>query len=139
MTAQKLTSEQVQEKFLRFRELQQQLEQLQQQQEELSQKQEELGQSHAALKEVQHQKPGAEILTALAPGVFMRNRLHEERKLIVHVGSDTCVEKDATQVLEWLQEQQRELMIKVVGTQEVIQELQQQAMHLYQEIKDYVQ
>lgn len=136
--AKPLAPEQVQEKVLRFQEVQEQMEQLQKRGQELTQKQAEVSHSKVALEELQQQKPGAELLTAVGPGIFLKTRLLDHQ-LLVHAGSDVVVEKTIPDMISHLEEQRKEVMIQLVGLQAVLQELQQQAQSIYEEIKDYVQ
>jgi prefoldin alpha subunit len=127
--------EQLQQKFLQFQMFQQQIEQINQHLEMLTQQSAELEISINAVKEIGQTKVDQEILAPIAGGIFLQAQLKDNQKLIVNVGSGITVEKTNLQVIELLQQQQAELMQKIIETDSVLQQLSAQAMKIYQEVQ----
>ncbi len=128
--------EQLQQKYLKFQFLQQQVEQLSQQLEILNQQNAELEISINALRKLGRTKINNEILAPIADGIFLKGELKDNQKLIVNVGSDVAVEKTIPQVVKLLEKQKEELERKLIGGEMVLQQLSEQAMKIYQEVEE---
>lgn len=127
--------EEMQQKYMQFQLLQQQLEQVNQHLELLTQQAAELDISINAVQELGKTKVNNEILAPVANGIFIKVKLLDNEKLIVNVGSDTTVEKTIPEVVKLLEEQKKQSDLNVVEADAVMQELSRQALKIYQEIK----
>ncbi len=127
--------EQIQQKYIEFQELQQQIEQINQHLELLTQQNAEMDISIGALKELGQTKVGNEILAPIANGIFLKAELKNNEKLVVNVGSDVTVEKTIPEVIKLLEEQKVEGNQKIVELDKMLQKLTSQAMKLYQEVE----
>ncbi|MBS3123974.1 prefoldin subunit alpha [Candidatus Woesearchaeota archaeon] len=138
-TTKKTSPEEMQQKYMHFQMLQEQIEKIAEQATYLNQRNMDLENTNEALKELAKTKLETEILAPVAEGIFFRSSLKDNQKLIVSVGANTTVEKSISETLEMLSEQKNELTLKIMEAESVMQEMQQQAMKLYQEIEEHVQ
>jgi len=130
--------EQIQQKYMQFQTLQQQLEQISQHLELLNQQNAELDISINAVKELSETKIDNELLAPIADGIFFKCVLKDNQKLIVNVGSDTTVEKSVPEVVKLLEDQKKDVSKRMVEADAMMQEFSQQAMQLYQEVEEGV-
>jgi|SRR3989344_864012 len=131
----KLSEEEIQQKYTQFKAIQEQIEQISQQTEWLNQQNSELDISKRALEELEKTKTQTEILAPIANGVFIRTTLQDNEKLIVNIGANTTVEKTVPEVIKIMEEQKRQATLNLIEAEAVMQELQQQAMKIYQEVE----
>jgi len=131
----KLSEEEIQQKYTQFKAIQEQIEQISQQTEWLNQQNAELDISKRALEELEKTKTQTEILAPIANGVFIRTTLQDNEKLIVNIGANTTVEKTVPEVIKIMEEQKRQATLNLIEAEAVMQELQQQAMKIYQEVE----
>src|SRR3989339_1358924 len=122
--------EQLKQKYLQFQTLQQQIEQNSQHLELYNQHLNELEISQEALKQLKNIPLNNEILATIAPGIFIKTTLKDNQKLIVNVGADITLEKTIPQVIEMLENQQKELETEIAKVDSVLQILTQQALKL---------
>lgn len=139
MTKKKLTEDELKERYMKFKAIQEQIENFSQQSEILNQNNADLEMSKEVIEELSKTKKDTEILAPIANGVFMKTNLGDNQKLLINVGSDTVIEKNVPEVLKLLEEQKKEMTLKVVQVQAVLGELQKEAMKIYQEIEEYVE
>jgi len=85
--------EELQQKYMQFQMLQQQIEQSSQQVEILNQQLEEINISIEAVEELENVEKDNEVLASIAPGIFVKTALKENQKLLVNVGANTTAEK----------------------------------------------
>ncbi len=128
--------EQIQQKYMQFQMLQQQLEQISQHLELLNQQNAELDISINAVKELGETKVDNELLAPIADGIFLKGELKDNQKLVVNVGSNTTVEKSVPEVVDLLKKQKEDISKKMVEADAMMQEFSQQAMQLYQEVEE---
>ncbi len=138
MTQKMLTEEEVKQKFMEFQILQKHMEHLSEQAEAMSQQQMELEISKNAVQEIGKATINQELLAPVANGIFIKGELKDTTKLIVNVGSNVTVERTVDEVLVLLEEQEQKIMAKMAEAQEILEQLQAQAMALFEQIKDYV-
>lgn len=131
--------EKMQQKYMQFQMLQQQMEQINGHLEQLNQKNAELEISINAVKELGKTKVNNEFLAPIADGVFLKGELKDNQKLIVNVGSDVTVEKNVTEVAELLEKQKESLTENMAHADLLMKEMSSQAMKLYQEIEKDVE
>ena len=87
------------------------------------------------MEELEKTKTQTEILAPIANGVFIRTALQDNEKLIVNIGANTTVEKTVPEVIKIMEEQKRQATLNLIEAEAVMQELQQQAMKIYQEVE----
>jgi len=133
-----VSEEQIKEKYMQFQFLQKNIEQLSSHLEMLNQQNAELEISIHALQELGKSKVGDEILAPIADGIFLRAELKENQKFIVNVGSGITVEKTKEQVIELLETQKKEISEKIIEAEAILQELNAQALKIYQEVEEHV-
>ena len=139
MTQNQVNEQEVQQKYMEFRTLQQQIEQISQHMELLQQQSLELDISRNALEELGKTALATEIIAPIAEGIFVKAKLEDNQKLIVNVGSNTTVERTIPETITLLETQKREIMSRLVEADSVLQEFHAQAMKLYQEVEQHVQ
>lgn len=132
----KPTEEELKQKYMQFKMMQEQLEKLQEHAEMLKQRNSELELTSESLKEIEKTKANTEILAPLADGIFMKTELKDNQKLILNVGADVIVEKDVPEVLKLIEEQKQSLILKVVEVESIIENIQQQSILIYQELEE---
>lgn len=125
------TSEMKVQKQLQFQILQQHLQEISQQLELLQQQQAELEVSIEALKELEESKKQTEFLAPLANGIFAQGQLSNTEIVVVNVGSNVTVEMSIPQVVELLQQQQKEVLEKVMEADALLQGLGAEAIKVY--------
>lgn len=131
-------NDKLKEKYLQFQLVQQQIEHLSQQVEILDHQQATVKVSLRAISTLATSPVGKELLAPIADGIFLKGELRDNQELIVNVGAGVAVEKSIPDVITLLKEQQKAIAEKVREGQNVLQELQQQAMKKYQEIEKSV-
>lgn len=131
--------QEVQQKYMEFRTMQQQIEQISQHMELLQQQQAELEISEQALQELNKTAVQTEILAPIAEGIFFKTKLEENQKVVVNVGSNVTVERTIPETVELLKIQKQEIMARLVEAESILQDLHTQAMKLYQEVEKYTQ
>jgi prefoldin alpha subunit len=124
-----------QDKYMQFQVLQQQIEQIAEHTEMLNQQNMELEISRNAVEEIGKTKEGNDILAPVANGIFIKSKLLDNKKLVVNVGANTTVEKNVDEVVKLLNEQQKGVIAKIAEAEEVLMQLQQQAMKIYEEVE----
>jgi prefoldin alpha subunit len=131
-----MTEDQViQEKYMQFQMLQQQMEQINQHLELLHQRNAELDISINAVKDLSEVPVGNEILAPIADGILFKAKLEDNQKLIVNVGSGTTVEKTIPEVVKLLEEQKEDLNNRIFEIQDMAQQFDQQAMQIFREVE----
>ena len=119
------------EQYMQFQLLQQQMEQISEHIEKLHQHNVEIEDSKEAIKELSKTKLG-EVLAPISNGIFIKANLTENQKLLVNVGAGTVVEKTSQDVIDLLEEQQKQLVNKINEAEQILQQLNSQAIQIYQ-------
>ena len=135
MSKTKTNEEEMQQKYLQFQLIQQQLEQVNEHLQMLNQQTAELDISVNAVAELSQTEVNNEILAPIANGIFLKAKLTDNKKFIVNVGSDTTVEKTIPEVIKLLEEQKQQVYQQLVEADAIMQELTSQAQIIYQEIE----
>tara|TARA_Y100000034_G_C6631653_1_gene275780 strand:- start:80 stop:493 length:414 start_codon:yes stop_codon:yes gene_type:complete len=123
------------QRYAQFQMLQQHIEQITQHVELLNQQNSDLEIYKDAINQLQKVNVDTEILAPIARGIFIKSVLKDNQKLIVNVGANVTVEKTVPEVVNLLEEQKRELTKKIVEAEVMLQEFQNQAMKIYQDIE----
>ena len=131
-----VNEEEIQQKYMQFQAMQQQLEQISQHLELLNQQNAELDISINAVKELSETKVDNELLAPIADGIFFKGVLKDNQKLIVNVGSDTTVEKSIPEVVKLLEDQKKDVSKRMMEADSMMQDMSLQAMQLYQEVEE---
>ncbi len=135
MSKTKNNEEELQQKYLQFQLIQQQLEQVNEHLQMLNQQTAELDISINAVTELSQTEVNNEILAPIANGIFLKAKLTDNKKFIVNVGSDTTVEKTVPGVIKLLEEQKKQVYQQLIEADTIMQELSSQAQNIYQQIE----
>ena len=131
--------EQIQQKYMQFQMIQQQLEKVNQHLGMLNEQSSELDISIEAVKEIAKTKLDNEFLAPVANGIFIKGELKENQKLVVNVGMNTTVEKTIPEVVELLEEQKKDIMGRIIETDSMMMKMNSEAMKLFKEVEEEVQ
>ncbi|MBT3814014.1 prefoldin subunit alpha [Candidatus Woesearchaeota archaeon] len=131
--------EQIQQKYMQFQMIQQQLEEVNQHLGMLNEQSSELDISIEAVKEIAKTKLDNEFLAPVANGIFIKGELKENQKLVVNVGMNTTVEKTIPEVVELLEEQKKDIMGRIIETDSMMMKMNSEAMKLFKEVEEEVQ
>lgn len=129
----------IQQKSMEFQMLQQQIQQITEHVELLQQKNMELDISKNALQEIAATGLNTEVLAPIADGIFFKATLQDNQKLIVNVGSNTTVEKTIPETIDLLTKHQQEIIARISEAEKIVQQMQSQAMKIYEDIEKNVQ
>src|SRR3989338_2642788 len=104
----------MQERYMEFQAMQQQLNNIQKYNEELQAKVLEFHQAKESINQLKDVKKGTELLVPAAQGIFIKSALQDTEELIVNIGANTAVGKTIPQVIELLDSQIKEIeMIQI--------------------------
>jgi len=126
-------------KYMEFQMLQQQMEEISNHAEMLNQQNLELDISINAIKELGKTKLETDLLTPIANGIFIKSSLKDNQKMVVNVGSNTTVEKTVLEVVELLEEQKKDLSERIIEVNNLLGQMNEQAMKIYQEVENVQQ
>ncbi|HLC90379.1 MAG TPA: prefoldin subunit alpha [Candidatus Nanoarchaeia archaeon] len=138
MAKKDMNEEELQQKYQHFKQIQEHLEQLSQQAELMNERNAELTVTKESLEEIKKTKEKTEILAPLADGIFMKVELRDRQNLLVNIGADTVVLKTVDEVIELIEEQKKELSLKIVQLESIMQEMQGQALAIYQQVEGHL-
>lgn len=99
----------LQEKYIEFQMLDQQIKQASGQVQELNTKLMELEYIKMSLDEIKDIKKGSEILAPLSSGIFIRAEFKGSRELLVNVGGNTVVAKNISETKQLIDSQLEEV------------------------------
>ena len=125
----------LQEKYMEFQMLQQQIEQLSKYMEELDGKLQEFTITKNNIGNMDKLLPNAESLASLAPGIFAHAELKENKKFVINVGANVLVEKTIPQITEMLDKQIKEISQAQVQLDQNLLEMNQKMNDLVQELQ----
>ena len=123
----------LQEKYMEFQMLQQQMEQVSKYLEELDGKVHEFMQTRTNLKKMA-EMPLSEAFVSLAPGIFAQAEMKENQKFIVNVGANVLVEKSVPQISEMLDRQIKEISQVQIQMDQNLQSLNTRINELVKEL-----
>lgn len=130
----KSKEDQLKEMYMQFQQLQQQIEKISEHMEALSEKNNELNVAIAGLIQLGETSINTEILAPIADGIFLQGELKDNKKLIVNVGAGVAVEKTIPEASRLLEEQRASLLSNFKQAEKILQELQKQAMQIYEAV-----
>lgn len=122
----------LQQNYLQFQLLQQQIEQISHQLELVTQRLADVEISQDALMQLEEIKEGQEMMANIAPGIFIKAAAKENKNLLVNVGADTVVEKPVQEVIGLLEKQKKELEKTAADSDLLLQTLTQEALKIYE-------
>ena len=128
----------LQQKYLHFKFLQEQLEQIAQQVQLIRQQYAELDAAKETIEEIGKSAKNTEILAPVAEGLFMKVQLQDPTKVILNVGANVAVEKNVSEVRNILENQKQEMTLRMIEGETVLEQLQQQVMKIYKEIEPHL-
>ena len=131
-----MTPQDLQEKYMEFKVVQEQIEKISQHVEYLNTQFSEIESSKEALEELAKTAIGSELLAPVANGIFLKTKLASTQNLLVNVGADTIVEKTIPQVLELLEAQSSQITQKIAEVEQFLQELNAHALKMYQSLQE---
>lgn len=115
----------LQERYVEFQIMEQQMKHIENQVDALSGQIQELMITTQGIEDLEKVKPGTEILVPLAGGIFLKAELKDSSSLLLNVGSNTVVTKSAPDAKEFINKQLDEIK---GAHQQLIVELQKLAM-----------
>lgn len=130
-----LSEEDLQERFRRFKALQQQIERVAEHTQALNQRNEELRISVSAIQQVEKAEANNEFLSPIADGIFLKGKIMDTSHFIVNVGANVTVEKTGKEVIFLLEKQKEELQLRIIEAESILQELNSQALKIYKEVQ----
>ena len=126
---------QLRERFMQFQMLQKQMEQINEHVELIQRQREEVMESIYALEGLGQVKENTEIFAPIATGVFVKASFKDTKNLLINVGADTAVERSVTDVIGLLKKQDEGLQEKMRQAGEILEQLQEQAMQIYNQVE----
>jgi len=131
----KKNEDQLRERFMQFQMLQKQMEQINEQVELIQRQREEVMESIYALGGLGQVEENTEIFAPIATGVFVKASLKDTKNLLINVGADTAVERSVTDVIGLLEQQEKGLQEKMRQAGAILEQLQEQAMQIYNQVE----
>ena len=128
----------VEDRYMQFQQLQQQLVQIAEFVERLRQQQLEIETSIEALKELKETKINSEILAPIANGIFLKAELKDHAHLIVNIGAEVTAEKTIPEVMVLLEEQKERIAGNISEAESVLEQLYAQGVKISQEVESEV-
>ena len=128
----------VEDKYMQFQQLQQQLVQIAEFVERLRQQQKEIETSIEALKELKETRINTEILAPIANGIFLKAELKDNAVLIVNIGAEVAAEKTIPEVVVLLEEQKERIAGNISEAENVLEQLYAQGVKISQEVESEV-
>lgn len=101
--------ERLQQKYMEFQMLQQQIQQVSKYMEELDSKLEEFRSTKTNVEGMDKVDEGVKTMVSLAPGIFAHAELKENKTFVVNVGANILVEKNIPQITKMLDKQIQEI------------------------------
>jgi len=124
----------LQEKFMEFQILQQQIAHVQKQIQQLSSQKDEIGNVQQSLSELSGTKVDSEILSPLCSGIFAKARLLDNKELLVNVGNNVVVKKKVPEVKGMLAKQEAEIRKMEEHLAEYLQKLAENGNKIEKEL-----
>ncbi len=105
----KKKEKELQEKFVEFQVVQQQIGQVQKQSQQLAAQKAEVDQVQKSVAELKEVKEGSEMLAPVCSGIFVKADIKTSDELFVNVGNNVVVKRNTEQVKEMLETQSSEI------------------------------
>ena len=130
-----MNEDQVKEKYMQFKMIQEHIVHIRVHLQALNQQNEDIEISRNALHEMTTTELNTDLLTPIADGIFISSKLTNNKTVIVNVGSNVTVEKTIPEAIKLLQKQQKETVTKVQEVEELVEQFNQQAMRIYNDVE----
>ena len=131
-----MDEKQVQQKYLEFQIIEQQMKEYQQELMNLQAQLNELTSLEESLKEIEKSKDKNEILTALSPGIFVKTELKNNKEILMNVGSNVVVPKTIAETIEIIKDQSLKIQAIAHKLEQDLQLFAQHAGSLQQELQE---
>ena len=131
-----MDEKQVQQKYLEFQIIEQQMKEYQQELMTLQAQSNELTNLEESLKEIEKSKDKNEILTALSPGIFIKTELKNSKEVLMNVGSNVVVPKTIAETIEIVKDQALKIQAIAHKLEQDLQLFAQHASSLQQELQE---
>ncbi len=127
--------EKIQEKYMKFQSLQEQIKQINEHLEKVDERIGELTGIINNVDEISKIKEGNEILVPISNGIFIKANAQNSEKFLVNTGAKTVVEKDKEGVRGLLEKQKIELIHMQHQMMEDLNESETEAVKLQEELQ----
>tara|TARA_Y100000310_G_C20657932_1_gene803023 strand:+ start:1892 stop:2323 length:432 start_codon:yes stop_codon:yes gene_type:complete len=134
--ADKMDEKALQQKYMEFQVIQQQIEQLQQQLHMLNQQLQQLELTKNNLNELKSVETGTKSYAQIAPGIYVQSTVANTETLLVNVGANTTVEKSVPDTISLVEEQEKLAAENINETDKVLQQLSTDAMKIYEQLQN---
>lgn len=131
-----MDEKQVQQKYLEFQIIEQQMKEYQQELMNLQAQLNELTNLEESLKEIEKSKDKNEILTALSPGIFVKTELKNNKEVLMNVGSNVVVPKTIAETIGIVKDQSLKIQAIAHKLEQDLQLFAQHAVSLQQELQE---
>ena len=131
-----MDEKQVQQKYLEFQIIEQQMKEYQQELMTLQAQSNELTNLEESLKEIEKSKDKNEILTALSSGIFIKTELKNSKEVLMNVGSNVVVPKTIAETIEIVKDQALKIQAIAHKLEQDLQLFAQHASSLQQELQE---
>ena len=129
----------LQQKYMEFQMLDQQIKQMQKQMQMIEMQTQELSNTQEAIDDLTKTKKGADFLAPIASGIFVKGKLEENKELIVNVGSNVTVSKSKEEVKAMLEAQLKELQTVQENVKMQFESLTEKAEILEKELQSLIE
>lgn len=133
-----MDEKQLQEKYMEYKLLEQQMTQIQKQIQMIENQLTELASVNEGLDELKNVKEGTEILVPVSNGIFTKAALKDNGNLIINVGSNIAVNKKFPEAKELIQTQLTEMQKMHDHMNSELEKLAQKAGEVEQELSSMV-
>jgi len=130
--------EKIQEKYMKFQALQEQIKQINEHLEKVGERIEELTGVISNVEEISNIKEGNEILVPISNGIFIKASTQNSEKFLVNTGAKTVIEKDKEGVKGLLEKQKVELIQMQHKMMEDLNESETEAVGLQEELQKLI-
>ena len=129
----------LQQKYMEFQMVDQQVKQMQKQLQLVEAQMHELNNTQEYLDDLSKTKEGTDFLAPIASGIFVKGRLAENKELLINVGANVTVSKPVSEVKDMLKTQLNELEEVQQNTAVQFQALTQKAIKLQKELEKLIE
>lgn len=129
------TQQALEQKYMEFQMVMQQLERVREQLHKTDERIAEVGFVIESLKNFSTVEVGSEILIPVSNGVFAKAKITDTSKLLVNVGADTVTEKTVTDSLDMLAQQKQRIEEFRMRLSDVVQRLYEKSEELKSELQ----
>ncbi len=132
----KYNKNEVQQKYVEYQMIEQQIMQIQKQLQQIEAQTVELKRLHAAIGEFAGIDSGKEVLVPFSPGVYAKAEIKDTKKLLVNIGSNVVVSKSVDDTKDLIDSQVKEIELTRRKLAQDLTAFTLQAQMLGQEIND---